>query len=685
MPPKDKDKDKEKVQVDEVLAAVIVADSFNRRFMPLTLDRPRCLLPLANVPIIEYTLEFLAAAGVQEVYVVCCAHSDLIKSYLKNSRWAAKPNTSSQIKVVPIVSQQLKSTGDALRDLDAQQLLKSDFILVSGDIVANMDLPRALEEHRTRRNTDKNAIMTMVVKAATPKQRSRAKGEEGIYVLDPASNECVQYRSLFPRKSKLKLDLDLFKSHPELQVRNDLIDCQIDICSVDVPALFTENFDYQDIRKHFVRGILESDILGKQIHYHILTDTYAARVRSTQMYDSISKDVMARWTYPMVPDTNIYAASTYSIRSPQIYTEAGVILAYTAVLQRNVVVGDKTEVGENSRIVDSVIGRGCKIGKNVRISGSYIWDGAIIGDDCIVERSILADNVVLLNGVVVEKGSILSFGVRVGPKFTVKEFTRLSAKKAHDNSGESSNDEDGMDNEAEDDDPTYDQAVVGVEGKGYSWEDRLSADDEDDEDDQVNHLRLLDVCAMARDVNLHDIIDENADEDSESEDDLSEIDQLERSHRELISTIERAFEENHTIDNLALELNTLKFADNLEFHDIRLTALPSVLSLVTDGKTLSTVVKRWGALLQRFAQDAEDQVDLLRILVEHCERPGNEEHAKLFVKVLMAFYEADICTEDGIFAWFKKQDVGRMKDAAQPFIKWLEEAEEESDDDEDSN
>jgi translation initiation factor eIF-2B subunit epsilon len=99
--------------------------------------------------------------------------------------------------------------------------------------------------------------------------------------------ECVHYDSLYPKQRKLNLNLEIFKSHNELQVRNDLIDCQIDICSVDVPALFTENFDYQEIRKHFVRGILESDILGKTIYCHIISDKYAARVRSTQMYDSI--------------------------------------------------------------------------------------------------------------------------------------------------------------------------------------------------------------------------------------------------------------------------------------------------------------------------------------------------------------------------------------------------------------
>ena len=43
----------------------------------------QCLLPLANTPLIEYTFEFLALAGVEDVYVFCSAHSDQIDEYIR--------------------------------------------------------------------------------------------------------------------------------------------------------------------------------------------------------------------------------------------------------------------------------------------------------------------------------------------------------------------------------------------------------------------------------------------------------------------------------------------------------------------------------------------------------------------------------------------------------------------------
>ena len=73
----------------EELSAVLLADSFaqvcsltwncsanlhkvtmsgaTQSFRPITVERPKVLLPLVNVPLIDYALEWLAASAVSEV------------------------------------------------------------------------------------------------------------------------------------------------------------------------------------------------------------------------------------------------------------------------------------------------------------------------------------------------------------------------------------------------------------------------------------------------------------------------------------------------------------------------------------------------------------------------------------------------------------------------------------------
>ena len=43
-------------------------------------------------------------------------------------------------------------------------------------------------------------------------------------------------------------------------------------------------------------------IMGYKLYTHELRSGYAARIDNFRSYDTVSKDVIQRWTYPMVPD-----------------------------------------------------------------------------------------------------------------------------------------------------------------------------------------------------------------------------------------------------------------------------------------------------------------------------------------------------------------------------------------------
>lgn len=54
-----------------------------------------------------------------------------------------------------------------------------------------------------------------------------------------------------------------------------------------VLSLFQDNFDYGDIRRDFVYGVLTSDLLMKNLYCYIAKEGYAARVQDTRSYDAI--------------------------------------------------------------------------------------------------------------------------------------------------------------------------------------------------------------------------------------------------------------------------------------------------------------------------------------------------------------------------------------------------------------
>ena len=55
------------VTVCAVRMAQLILTPNVQRFRPITVERPKVLLPLVNVPMIEYTLEWLAMNKVEEV------------------------------------------------------------------------------------------------------------------------------------------------------------------------------------------------------------------------------------------------------------------------------------------------------------------------------------------------------------------------------------------------------------------------------------------------------------------------------------------------------------------------------------------------------------------------------------------------------------------------------------------
>lgn len=136
----------------------------------------------------------------------------------------------------------------------------------------------------------------------------------------------------YPLKRRIGLSPYLFKNHPDVLIHNDLIDCRLDICSIEVPALFTENFDYQNMRTDFIRGILGSEILGKTIFCHILVDSYATSVTTQSMFHTVSMDVMNRWAYPLVPENLTYGE--YQHARHNIYKGQDITLTrYKVVIQ----------------------------------------------------------------------------------------------------------------------------------------------------------------------------------------------------------------------------------------------------------------------------------------------------------------------------------------------------------------
>ena len=195
--PKAKGADDQDLEQRDVLQAVVLADSFAKNFRPVTWTMPKVLMPLANVPMLEYTMEFLAAGGVQEIFIFCNAHADEVERYIRE--------TQLQKRLATVVLRVLKSNapcyspGDALREVEARGGIKSDFVLVPGDVLSNLQLGPLIEAHKARRAVDRDAVLTTVMKRVPTSHHSRRAGEEKLVVLAGETGRLLMYEDV-PRR-----------------------------------------------------------------------------------------------------------------------------------------------------------------------------------------------------------------------------------------------------------------------------------------------------------------------------------------------------------------------------------------------------------------------------------------------------------------------------------------------------
>ena len=146
-------------------------------------------MPLGDRPILSYTLDLLKISGVQEVFVFCTSFANEIKAYLKN--WSFDQG-SNVMTINPIVNEECRSFGDAMRDLDGQGVLRHDFILVFGDCIGNCDLSPLLKDHKKRAKEDKNAIMTLLNRKVTPGHHMRTMKNELLLAVNE-KNKILHY------------------------------------------------------------------------------------------------------------------------------------------------------------------------------------------------------------------------------------------------------------------------------------------------------------------------------------------------------------------------------------------------------------------------------------------------------------------------------------------------------------
>lgn len=662
-------KKSEDLKKEDVFQAVIIANNFNEAFDPITLSQPSCLIEVANIPLLDYSLEFLGLSGVQEAIVFCSFHADKIKNHIRQSKWS---HPSSTMTINVLVSERCRSLGDAMRDIDAKAIIKNDFILLFGDTVANIEMLPILEKHRAYQKQDKGSVMTLLFKETGPGHKARSPQDKVLFAIDSMTNKVLYHKKLGATK-KIHMPTEIFIEHSEVNIMYNFMDTQVSVCSPAVPPLFSDNFDFQTL-EDLVKGlIINEEILCSSIYFHKLQGAeFAARVNNWHMYHSVSHDIMHRWTYPMVPDAPFIAENeAYTFLRHNVYKQKSVNLGMGCVLEEDVIIASGTTVGENSYITSSVVGKNCKIGKNVQITNSYVWDNTVIEDNCTVSFSLLAENChiksrssltegcVVCSSVILEEGTVLK-----GKNIVSRPITKK-------------------------DDFGYDADITceKISEVAYIYTAKMEVSE-----DEVQIPKPPGLYSVEEESDEGEGVEEEESDSDMSYRDSPIPDDTNLFFSEVVDSLLRGFEDKLACDNLILEINSSRYAYNVSMQEVNYHVVRAILSLPSETKPAGFFVELhkylvfFQPIFKNYVRNDEAQKECLKALEDMSNSRG--ELAEVLMKVLKFLYDSDILSEDTILQWHGSGDeasptAASIRKQVLPFITWLQEADEESESDSD--
>lgn len=114
------------------MKAIILAGGRGKRLRPITDYVPKPLIPLNNVPIIEWQIMYLKKFGVKEVIICTGYKAEMIKSFL-----AMKNNLGIKIKFS--VEKTPLGTGGAIKQA-CMTIKDKSFFVLNGDTITDINL-----------------------------------------------------------------------------------------------------------------------------------------------------------------------------------------------------------------------------------------------------------------------------------------------------------------------------------------------------------------------------------------------------------------------------------------------------------------------------------------------------------------------------------------------------------------
>ena len=359
------------------MQAVIMAGGFGTRLRPITCSVPKPMAPMANKPMLCHIINLLKQYKIDDLTMLLYYQPEIIKDYFKDGK-----KFGVDIKYLRPES----DLGTAGSVKFAQKNLSDTFMVISGDVLTDFDLSKALEFHKK-----KKAIATMVL------TRVNNPLQFGVVITDKDGK------------------IERFLEKPSWgEVFSDTINTGIYILEPEV-------FDYipQDRSFDFSKDLYPLLLKENKPLYGYIAEGYWKDIGNHDEYRLAHYDIL---------DGKVKIGLTCKItdvEDKEICAGKNVVIGKNVKVDGQVILGDNVIIEDGARISRSVIGSNVKIGAGADVLGAIIWNNVSIGTEARLKEVVIGNSTKIGDRAVVQVGTIIAEECRIGADAIIRTNLRI--------------------------------------------------------------------------------------------------------------------------------------------------------------------------------------------------------------------------------------------------------------------
>jgi mannose-1-phosphate guanylyltransferase/phosphomannomutase len=353
------------------------------RLRPLTSNLPKPMLTVVNRPMMEHVINLLKVHGIEDIVVTVAFQGNAIRAYFGNG---------AEFGVrISYATEEETALGTAGSIRNAMAEVDGTFLVISGDVLTDMDLGAMIRFHQER-----SAMATVGLKAID-------NPLEFAIVLTGADGRIERFleKPTWGEVFSDTVNTGIYVLEPEI----------FDFIDPEVPVDFSEDV--------FPR-LLEAC----RPVYGFVADGYWEDVGTFESYAKAHQDVLDGRVGVTMPGFGM---------ADGVWLGIGVEIKPTSTIEGPAIIGDYCTIGPGVHVLPySVLGSNVTLGADALVERSVIHDNVHVGADVHLRGTVVARGCDLRQGARCEEGVVLGEECFVGQHAVVNPGVKVYPFKSVD-------------------------------------------------------------------------------------------------------------------------------------------------------------------------------------------------------------------------------------------------------------